>query len=342
MADYKYSYTIDQFPNNKYDTSKLDREIRDSSIAVSLNYLAGEEDGVDIYFRAQLDGKEWTTLSGIVAAHDGEDDFIAYDPVKIMAAEPGVSVGTQILNEYRDRSGKLRVHQTSRKLGCVVCWNGTGDDTSDISKVGGGESLTFDHRIGDTDPMVKYIDFNMSENETWLHEGYITWKAAHLDTLSLQMVVRTVTVSGVTGGDKTLYGGYMVVPTPPGAGNIEVVSDVTDPIGGLVYMPANDLGEKSTAFWDADYNMTTHKYENIRPNYTGTGDYNMFTYELVIAEFVRSIPLLENGFIPLNSSDTDQLGQGMRLKMIADTNNNVDDHEWSVACILCMHRSRTV
>lgn len=340
MADFKYTYTIDQFPNNKYDTSKLDKEIRDSSIAVSLNYLAGAEDSCDMYFRAQLDGKEWTTLSGIVAAHDGEDDFIDYDPVKIMAT--AVEQPIKIEDELRDRSGKLRFHQTSRKMGCVVCWNGVGDDTSDISKVGGGESLTFDYHVGDSDPMVKYIDFNIAENETWLHEGYITWKGAHLDTLTLQMVVRTVTVSGVVGGDKTLYGGYMVVPTPPGYGNIEVVSDLSDPIGGLVYMPINDLGEKSQAFWDADYNSTTHKYENVRPNYTGTGDYNMFTYELVVAEFVREIPLLENGFIPLNSSDTDQLGQGMRLKMVADTNNNVDDHDWSVACILCMHRARTV
>jgi hypothetical protein len=107
-------------------------------------------------------------------------------------------------------------------------------------------------------------------------------------------------------------------------------------------MPANDLGEPSIAYWDADYNTTTHKYENIRPNYTGTGEYNMFNYEIVIAEFVREIPLLENGFIPLGSSDTDQLGQGMRLKMIADTSTSNGDHDWSIACIMCMHRARTV
>jgi hypothetical protein len=217
-----------------------------------------------------------------------------------------------------------------------------GDDPSDVTKVGGGAMMAHVHKIGDTGPMTKYIDFNEVENETWLHEGYLTWKSAELDTLSLQLVPRVATVSGVVGGDKALYGGYMVVPTPPGFGNIEVTSDLTHPNGGLVKMPNNDLNEPPTAFWDADYNSTTKLYENIVPNYTGQGRYNIFSYEIILAEFIRQIPLLNNGFIPLNSSDTDQLGHGMRLKIVADTNNDVADHDWSVACIMCLHRDSSV
>ena len=107
-------------------------------------------------------------------------------------------------------------------------------------------------------------------------------------------------------------------------------------------MPNNDLNESPTAFWDADYNTSTHLYENIRPNYTGQGRYNIFSYEVIFAEFIRQIPLLSDGFIALNSSDTDQLGQGMRLKMIADTNKSKQDHDWSVACIMCLHRDHSV
>ena len=342
MANFKYTYTIDQFPNNKYDSSKLDREIRDSSIVVSLAYLAGDQEQCDIYFRSQLQGKDWTTLSGVVATHDGEPDGDTYDPVRIVGVEEGVEHHVQIEDEWRDRSGKLRFHQTSRKLGLRIMWTGRGDTPDDVTKVGEGETLTFDYNIGDSEPMVKYIDFNVAENETWLHEGYLTWKDAHLDTLSLQLVPRTVTVSGVTGGDKTVYGGYMVVPTAPGAGDYEVVNDLTEPTGGLVYMPNNDLDEPPTAYWDADYNETTHEYENIRPNYTGEGRYNIFTYEVIFAEFVRQIPLLSSGFIALNSSDTDQLGQGMRLKMVADTNTSIADHNWSVACTMCLHRERSI
>jgi hypothetical protein len=251
-------------------------------------------------------------------------------------------MGVDLLSEYRDRSGKLRVHQTSRKLGLRIMWTGVGDDVSSMTKIGGGESLSFDYHVGDTEPMVKYIDFNTMENETWLHEGYITWKDGDMDLLSLAMVPRTVTVSGVSGGNKTIYGGYLVMPTASGQGNYEVVNDLTIPNNGLVYMPNNDLNEPPVAYWDADYSTSTHKYSNIRPNLTGTGRYNMFSYEVVLAQFVRQIPLLASGFIALTSSDSDQLGQGMRLKMIADTNDITADHSWSVACIMCLHRKKSV
>ena len=329
MSDYKYTYDIDQFPNTKYDTSKLDREIRDSSIVVSLSYLSDYEDSIDIFFRSLLGSKDWTTLSGIVSAHDGEDDGVDYDPVKIT-------------DMPLDPSGKLRVHQTSRNLGTKICWTGRGDDPTDITKVGGGESLYFHHEVGDEGSIFKYIDLNIAENETWLHEGYMTWKGCVADTLTMQVVPRTVTVSGVASGDKTVYGGYLVIPTASGSGDIEVVNDLTQPAGGLVYMPDSDLGESPVAYWDADWNSTTKEYENIVPNYTGEGRYNIFSYEVIFAEFVRELPLLDSGFIALNSSDTESVGQGFRLKLIADTNDNVADHEWHVACILCMHRGKTV
>ena len=204
------------------------------------------------------------------------------------------------------------------------------------------ETFSFIYKIGDTEPMQKYIDFNIAENETWLHEGYLTWEDCQMDTLTLQMVPRTVTVSGVTGGDMALYGGYMVVPTAPGEGNVAIANDLTQPNGGLIYMPNNDLDEPPTAFWDADYNASTHLFENIRPNYSAQGRYNIFTYEIIFAEFIRQIPLLASGFIALNSSDTDQMGQGMRIKMIADTNKYRQDHDWSVACIMCLHRDHSV
>lgn len=337
----KYTYTIDQFLNDKYDVSKLNKEIISSSITIALDYISGSEEGVDIFFKAELSNEEVIVLNAIISSHDGIEEYMDYTPVSIVDSK--IEQPIKILDEYRDRSGKLRVHQTSRKLGLRIMWTGVGDDTTDPNKVGGGESLSFKHHIGDTEPMIKYIDFNVADNETWLHEGYVTWKGGDMDTLTLQMVPRTVTTSGSIGSNMIIYGGYLVVPVPNGYGNIVINNDLTQSTGGLVYMPNNDLNEPPIAYWDADWNSTTHRYENIRPNSSGGGRYNIFSQEIILAEFVREIPLLADGFMVLASSDTDQLGQGMRLRMIADTTNiETPDHDWSVACIMCLHRNRSV
>lgn len=350
MTTYKYYYTTGQFPNNKYDSSKLDREIRESDIVISLSHLEGSDEGVDILFRNPLDSKQWTTLSGVVAAHDGIEDGI--DDIQYVKIRQNLHetadhdhIQMDIADELRDRSGKLRIHQTSRKIGTIILWTGQGDDASDPSSIGGGEYFAFNYTKGNSDPLIKYVDFNMVENETWLHEGYLTWKDCYLDTLDLMLVTRATGITVSSGTNYNLYGGYLVTPAYPGTGTIDITTDITEHDGGLVYMPDNDQGEYPLAFWNAEWDSSTQKYVNITAAPAGDGRYNMFAGEVPLAHFVRSIPLLDSGFIALNSSDTDQLGHGMRLKMIADTNttmSGVGDHDWSVACILCMHRERTV
>jgi len=241
----------------------------------------------------------------------------------------------------QDRSGKTRVHQTSRKLGLRVMWTGVGDDPTDVHKTGSGTSFEVTHDLGEGDPESVYIDFNMVQNETWLHEGYITWKDCEMDKLSLEMCPRVTAGQAGTGTNYNLYGGYMVIPAA-GDGTFDLTADITDPNAGLVFMPDNDLGEAPTAFWNADYNSSTKLYENITPAPTGNGHYNMFAVEITFARFLNHMPLLGSGFIALNSSDTDQMGHGMRLKMVADTNPNVADHTWSVACLMCLHRGSSV
>lgn len=340
MSDYKYSYNINQFFNEAYNLSSLTSEIHDSNITVALSYLSGDESTCDIYFRDTLSSADWTTLSGIIDAHTGQPlSGAEVIDVNIKGNESDI---TTVISMPTDQSGKLRVHQTSRRFGTRILWTGIGDDISDITTVGGGEPLIFSHLIGEQGPLFKYIDLNIIENQTYIHEGYMTWKDCLMDKLTLQIVPRTVTVSGVVGGNKTVYGGYLVVPTAPGAGNYEVTSDLTAPTGGLIYLPDGDTGDPPNGYWDADYNIATHKFGNIRPNYTGTGRYHMFSYEIVFSEFVREIPLLASGFIALNSSDTDELGQGMRIKMIADTCTDIGgDHNWQLACILCLHREHS-
>lgn len=328
MAKYTYSIQND-FPNGAVVTSKLSDEILDSNITIALDYIGTNGDDCDIYFKNDLSSAEQSTLSGVVSVHDGV--FIA------------ASIGVDLVDEWRDRSGKLRVHQTSRKLGLRIVWAGAGDDVSNINNVFHGEPIEFEFNTASgTENLSKYIDYNIIENETWLHEGYMTWKNCHFEKLTLQMVPIITNVTAASGTNYNLYGGFMVVPAYPGTGTIDITSDITDPMGGLIYMPNDDLDDPPTAYWNADWNSTTKKFENISAAPNGDGRYNMFSQEIVFAEFASQIPLLSSGFLALNSSDTDQMGQGMRLKMILEMgNHNGVDVIGGVACILCMHRLKS-
>ena len=68
----------------------------------------------------------------------------------------------------------------------------------------------------------------------------------------------------------------------------------------------------------------------------------MFPVEIAFARFLNRIPLLRRGSIALNSSDTDNLGHGMRLKLTSRTNQDVDPHAWSVAFMMCLHREKSI
>ena len=269
----------------------------------------------------------------------------------VVVSEDGVTFmsphqGQTYINSFvmdkdpKDRSGKTRVHQTSRKLGTRIYWTGEGDDTTNPTAIGGGTKTSYTHSIGQEEPNISYIDFNIAENETWLHEGYLTWKGAELDTISLELVPRITPTTVSSGTNYNLYDGYLIIPAA-GDGTVQIVSDITTHSGGLVYMPDDDLGNPPTAFWNAEWDTTTKKYINITPAPNADGRYNMFAVEVGFAKFINNIPMLSDGFIALNSSDTDQLGQGMRLKMTCDTNNTVADHDWSIASIICLHRAKS-
>lgn len=305
-------------------------DLSDISVVIPAGDYVNLDTGELKYTIGDSDDLMLRVAKGSIVLNDGTIDLNPSEGIKFIHGE---------LITPRDRSGKIRMHQTSRKLGMRVMWMGVGDDPADITKVGGGESLALKHVIGETEPLVKYLDFNIAENETWLHEGYLTWKDAQLDTLTLEMVCRAPTYTGGSNTMYNLYGGYIIVPAA-GNGTIDITSDLTDPIfGGMIYMPNNDLNEEPTAFWNADYNSSTKLYENITAAPYGNGRLNIFAGEIVFARFINKIPLLGSGFIALNSSDTDQMGQGMRLKMTADTNTeDFLDHDWAVACIMCLHR----
>ena len=330
MAATKYTYSIsNDFLNSIVESTALTSQIQLSSITRVLDYINTIGDDCDIWFLDTLTSGDVTTLSGVVAAHDG-------------TALPSTAEQVELSEEYRDRSGKLRVQQTSRKLGMKTYFTGAGDDLTSVSDVGGGELLAIDHTISGSTTQSVTIDFNIVENETWVHEGYISWKNSHHDTVTFEMVASTVDYTASSGTYYNLYGGYLVIPAA-GDGTIAITSDITTHSGGLVYMPLNDLGEAPTAYWNADWNSTTNQFENIAAAPAGNGQYNMFTVSVTLAKFANRLPLLKDGFMMLQTSDVEQLGQGMRFKLTGTTDtSHIGDHDWSLAGILTMFREKTV
>ena len=162
--------------------------------------------------------------------------------------------------------------------------------------------------------------------------------------MTLNIVPRVPTWEYSSGTDYNIYGGYLIIPSDGTNGTINITSDLTSSIGGLVYMPDDDQGNSPTAFWNADWNTTTKEFENITPAPYGNGRYNIFAYEVNMARFINSLPLLGSGFERLQTSDVDQLGHGMRLKALITTHidENHGDHHWHMTCCITLHREHSV
>lgn len=335
-------------------------------------------------------------------------------------------------------TGKLRVHETSRQPGTKTYFTGASDNISNITNVGGGDLWISSHKIGDSTSSSIYFDFNSITNDTWVHEGYLTWKNCMFDTVSVKIVPRTVTyeVSGIrtptftgmgandltpsivttldmtlpttyrvsvdgdlpdtfrwsknggttweatdititgsvqelehgvgitfssiighTIGDiwdiravpqnttYNLYGGYLIIPASNN-GTIFITSDITQCHGGLVQTTPNEIGVMSTSFWNADWNPTLGRFENITPAPFGNGGYNLFAVEVTLATFINRVPLLGDGFIMLQTSDVEQWSHGWRAKFSQTTYINTpigfSDHDWQTAMCITLHRARLV
>lgn len=340
MSEYKYSYTIDQFPNNEYDISKLDRDIRDSSIAVSLVHLAGYEEYIDIFFRNVLSSKDWSTLSGIIDIHDGEplpEDTVT--PVEVTNTTlPTTANMDAYLTHY---SSRLKVHQTSKKPGLSINWTSKGDNRATPTTYGTGNAAQLHHKVGDPMQTVVYLDFNMTNNETWIHELILTWKDCMMDEVTSEIVTDYTPFVAASGTSYSTYGSF-VMPAAPGTGNVTPTGDFTTYSGGLVRMPpSSDSGESFfPSFWDTTWSHAQGSFINVAPNLYGMGGYNLFHEEASLYKVLNSITLLGSGFQILNSSDTEQLGHGMRIKVTFTTVG--DDHEWACSAILVMHREQIV
>lgn len=242
--------------------------------------------------------------------------------------------------EPRDIHGKLFSHETTRPIGTTTVWTGEGDDVSSPSLVGGGQPMSNIHAVGNPVLQQVYVDFNIKQNQTFIHECYVDWKNCNFDTISGFLVPKVTSYSPGSNTNYQLYPNYLYGPfiiAAAGNGDIQVAAqDIV-----LVEMPVNqNTGLRDTAFWNADYDAATDTYSNITFAAAGDGQYNMFSYEYALACFLRRIQLLGDGNHWFQSADAHEMGQNMRIRLDFETNNG--DHEWKASVVGVFHRAKTV
>lgn len=244
-----------------------------------------------------------------------------------------------------NKDGKIAVHATSKAPGLYVYWTGRGDNYTN-GYIGNGETIILSHKVGEDKSQHKYIDFMCLDNKTQMHEGTIIWSGAKMgDSGSCSMVTSVMPVEPGENTNFNLYGGYLIVPAA-GDGTINVTGDMTniDPaLGCFVEMMPDETGEMTPAFWNADYNPSTLKFENITPAPAGDGKYNMFAVEITISRFVNHLNLIGEGVVTLNSDDSDEMTHGMRLLHHINTSelDGIEDHDWHFSVCLTLQRDRT-
>lgn len=248
-----------------------------------------------------------------------------------------------------DRSGRPRMHQTSRPEGTTTCWMAIGDDMTNpdpTKRLGQGNPCIINHRIGEQDSPF-YLDFCTMQNITYIHEGHISYSDCNFDKIECMIVPQLVTPVPATGTSFRMYNGIIIPAANDGDVDLDL-NTLMKPDGGLVQVKYDETGKKTSAgFWDADWNETSHCFENLTAAPDGSGEFNIFYYEMVFSRFVVDF-LVGSGSALYQSSDIDRLWHGMRLKVQTYTcgldwqYEEIEDHPWRLTCRFTLHRERLV
>lgn len=317
-----YEFALASHFSDGVNAAKLKLEImQEDSIYTALNYVDREGELVHVSFKNALDTKERVELDRIINNHDGKP---IYNP-----------------EQPQNPDGRTKGHNTARPNGTVTHVTGRGDDPTNNLNVGGGVKTFIHHKLNDPMTMVQYSDWNTIANKTYIHEGYVSyfnWKPG--DGLDMIVVPKVTSYSAGVETNFALYNGYLIVPAP-GVGNINVQPENMV----LVEVSLTEENQRAGAgFWDATFNESTGQFDNIRPNVTGTGIFNMFAVEVPLAKFVLDINLLtginQAHTLELDTTDADYIGHGLRIKYIL--NIATPDHEMSMGANVTMYRQKTV
>ena len=128
----EYIFPLTSFPNDAVDLPKLMVEIRSTAIAKAIDYVDKNNTECLIYFKADLDPTEHSTLSGVVQSHDG---------VAVKVVAPTMADGRPI------------VRADTRPLNTQTYFTSSGDNVtaSGSMVIGNGQPLRWDFSNSDND-----------------------------------------------------------------------------------------------------------------------------------------------------------------------------------------------
>jgi hypothetical protein len=227
---------------------------------------------------------------------------------------------------------KQFVQNTSRPLGTVAHFTSEGDSTSSPVALYGGEKMCVCHKIGDATIQKTYVNFNVKENPTYIHEGYVMWRDAQFDRISMWVEPVVTDYTSSTNTYFNLYGGYLIVPVA-GNGTIELTGTPK-----LVKCPVSvDYGTKPPGYWNAPYDTVTHTFGDLTAAPNGDGLYNLFAQPVNLGKFVNEICVVGSGQLLMASQDSKELTCNTKVVIQCETDSTAD-HEWGAGFILSLFR----
>lgn len=323
MAETTYT-----FYNKLIDSGRLRQEIQDNpNITIALQDINTKDTTVYITMRDTLPSEQEGALTSLVSAHVN----IPLPGHEIIEAK---IVEDPILKTVDNR---YIVKPNVRPIGTTGYFTARDDNTAIPKDVGNGENLIeLNHKIGDPSVVTITQRFNVEGNRSWIHEGYLAHTNAAFDrfTFSISTVPTPFTTATGTNFTKVNSAGIII----PAAGNGNVDIDLNNLTTLVSVVPRTDTGICPSAYWNATYNFTTGKYENLTPAPDGKGKYNIFFTEVTLKRYINNVCLLGDNHPIFVTSDPSELATNLKCNYTFTT--AAPDHDWQISVFISMFREK--
>jgi hypothetical protein len=273
-----YSFVIStSFPNHKVDTSRLAKEVQDSTIAIVLDRIDTSGDLCELVFKAALSSEEQSTLAALVAAHSGAS--MAPPPAQVALSVPMTSDGKPIF-------------QPSMFPGGVFLYvTGAGDTTVR----GNGQAFAVESEAaGEVATEFNFKDW------VYLASGGLMWQGAQFgDWVNFEFYApaTVVTPNGTQTGNCNLVdpgiGAAILIVPANGDGSYDVDLSQAKPV------PAYGADGASNGYWEWTEPDVGSGAVSVSPS-PGAGGWHLYAAAIPLVKFINRLHLLGAGAMDMN------------------------------------------